>query len=123
MKWSEEPLKWLRQSKGGDLSIMLHDSRTGDLGCWGRGCEEAGHRTGLAGSTGGVGSFWSRSVDGEEPVETALSPLERQYLGGVWALALCGGGLGFQGGRSGPLVWLAEVAGSVLVDVSVCFPE
>ena len=56
-------------------------------------------------------------------METALSPLERQHLGGVWAVALCGGGLGFQGGQSGHLVWLAEVAGSILVNVSMCFPE
>lgn len=56
MKGSEELVKWLHQSKGGDLGIMLHDSRTGDLGCWGRGCEEAGHRTGQAGSTGGRGA-------------------------------------------------------------------
>lgn len=71
----------------------------------------------------GGGELLVKECRWEELVETALSPLERQHLGGVWAVALCGGGLGFQGGRSGHLVWLAEVAGSILVNVSMCFPK
>lgn len=86
-------------SKGGDLGIMLHDSRSGGLeggtGLWVLGQGVRRQVTGQAWQAHeGAGSFWSGSADsGEEPVETALSPLEGRHLGGVWAMVWQGVGV------------------------------